>query len=202
MSKDTIETAQRIFAQHGSILRNSQAKKLGINEFTLSEMVRSGVLTQDARGIYRLSTAPQLSNPDIALVAMRVPKGVICLISALHYYNLTTQIPFRVYIALPREIKAPGLEYPPMDVTYLSETAYQSGIDAYSIDGIPVKMYSREKTIADCFKFRRKIGQDVAIEALKDYLKGGHSDLDQVLHYSKIDRVEKVIRPYIETLIA
>jgi predicted transcriptional regulator of viral defense system len=175
---------------------------LGINEYTLAEMVRIGILTKESRGVYRLSEAPQLSNPDLALVALRVPKGVICLISALHYYNLTTQIPYRVYVALPRDAKAPALEHPPVDVTYLTENAYLSGIEPQNIDGITVKIYSIEKTIADCFKFRNKIGQDVAIEALKDYLQKADRNLEKIIYFSKIDRVEKIIRPYIETLLS
>lgn len=201
MAKETIEEALRIFSEDRSILRNAQAKKLGINEYTLSEMVKLGFLIQDGRGLYRLSDVPPLSNPDLALVALRIPKAVICLISALHFYNLTTQIPYKVFIALPREIKAPVIDYPPIDVTYLSQNAYQSGISEHRIDSIQVKIYDEEKTITDCFKFRNKIGQDIAIEALKDYLEKPNRSFEKIFYYAKIDRVEKIIRPYIEALI-
>jgi predicted transcriptional regulator of viral defense system len=201
MPRATFDRAREIFLVNGTILRNSQAKRLGINEFTLSEMVRVGLLIKEGRGIYRLAEAPPLSNPDMALVSIRIPKGVICLISALHFYNLTTQIPYKVYVALPRQAKPPNIEYPPVDITYLSQTSHESGIDYYIIDSIQVKMYSREKTIADCFKFRKKIGQDVAIEALKEYMKNSDRKLDKIMHYSKINRVERIINPYMESLL-
>ena len=198
MSKKTFEIAEEIFRQNNGILRTGQAKKLGINEFTLTQMCEAGLLVREARGLYRLADLPPLQNPDFAQVSLRVPECVICLISALNFHNLTTQIPFRLYIALPRYIKAPRIDYPPLDIVYLSEKPYRSGIEEHSMDGITVRIYDREKTVADCFKFRNKIGKDVALEALKDYLSLPDRQLDRLLENARIDKVEKVIRPYIE----
>ena len=93
------------------------------------------------------------------------------------------------------------LEYPPLEVVWLSKSPYNAGIKDYVIDGIPIRIYNKEKTIADCFKFRNKIGKDIAIEALKDYLRKPERDINKLLYYAKIDRVEKIIRPYIEAMV-
>jgi predicted transcriptional regulator of viral defense system len=128
---------------------------------------------------------------------MRVPNSVICLISALNFHNLTSQIPYRVYIALPQKTKAPRLDYPPLDIVYLSETPYAAGIEEHTLDGITVRIYSREKTVADCFKFLNKIGLDIALEALKDYLRQPERNLGELLRCARVNRVEKIMQPYL-----
>ena len=120
------------------------------------------------------------------------------MISALNFHNLTTQIPYRVYIALPQNTKSPNLDYPPLDIVYLSSKPYFAGIDEHLIDGVLVKIYNQEKTVSDCFKFRNKIGKDVALDALKDYLSLPARQISLLLEYSRINRVENIIRPYIE----
>jgi predicted transcriptional regulator of viral defense system len=198
MTKKTFEKAEELFRQNNGILRTSQAKKLGINEYTLIQMTEAGLLIREARGLYRLADLPPLTSPDLVKVAMRVPDSVMCLISALNFHNLTTQIPYRVYIALPRSVKAPRLDYPPLDIVYLSLKPYSAGIEEHFIDGVIVKLYNREKTISDCFKFRNKIGKDVALEALKDYLRLPDRQISLLLEYARINRVENIIRPYLE----
>ena len=198
MPRKSFEKAEELFRQNSGILRTSQAKKLGINEYTLVQMTEAGLLIREARGLYRLADLPPLSNPDLVKVSMRVPDSVICLISALNFHNLTTQIPYRVYIALPRSVKAPRLNYPPLDIVYMSANPYLAGVEEHSIDGVVVKIYNREKTISDCFKFRTKIGKDVALEALKDYLRLPDRQISLLLEYASVNRVENVIRPYIE----
>ena len=155
--KKTFENAEKIFRRHNGILRTGQAKKLGIDQPILVQMCDEGLLEKEARGLYRLADLPPLSNPDIVQVAMRVPDSVICLISALSIHQLTTQIPYRIYIALPQKTKAPRINYPPLDIVYLSKKPYSAGIDEHILDGVSVRIYSREKTVADCFKFRKKI---------------------------------------------
>lgn len=194
-------SAQKIFENNHGILRTSQAQKLGINIRTLQEMAEAGILTKESRGVYRLANLPPLSNPDLVLVAFRVPQSVICLISALAFHNLTTQIPYKIYIAIPRGIKKPRIDYPPIDVINPTKKVYEAGINSHSIDGITVRIYNREKTVADCFKYRNKIGLDIAIEALKDYFNQPGSDVEKLLQYARIDRVEKTIRPYIEAIL-
>ena len=201
MTRKTFETAEKIFKKNNGILRTGKAKKLGINEVILLQMCDEGLLVKEARGLYRLADLPPLSNPDLVQVAMRVPSSVICLISALAFYQLTTQIPYKVYIALPREVKAPRIEYPPLDIVYLSKKPYSAGIEKHILDEVKVRIYSREKTIADCFKFRNKTGLDIALEALKDYLRQPNRDIQGILNYARINRVEKIIRPYLQAAL-
>lgn len=198
MHRKSFEMAEEIFRQNSGILRTSQAKKLGINEYTLVQMTEAGLLVREARGLYRLADLPPLSSPDLVQVAMRVPDSVVCLISALNFHDLTAQIPYRVYIALPRSVKAPRIDYPPLDIIYLSLLPYTTGIEEHSIDGVTVRIYNREKTVADCFKFRNKIGQDIALEALRDYLRLPDRQLNLLLEYAGIDRVQNIMRPYLE----
>jgi predicted transcriptional regulator of viral defense system len=196
--KKSYVSAEKIFRQNNGILRTGQAKKLGIDEPILIQMHEDGLLVHEARGLYRLAVLPPLSNPDFVLVSIRAPESVICLISALNFHHLTTQIPFRVYIALPQNRKAPRIEYPPLDIVYLSEKPYSEGIETHTIDGVSVRIYSREKSVADCFKFRNKIGSDVALEALKDYLRQPDRNIPELMSCARINRVEKIMRPYLQ----
>jgi len=198
MTKKTFVKAEKIFRNHNGILRTGQAKKLGIDQPILIQMWKEGLLIKEARGLYRLADLPPLSNPDFVQVALRVPDSIICLISALNFHQLTTQIPYRVYIALPQKVKPPRLEYPPLDIVYLSPKPYLAGIEEHTLDRVPVRIYSREKTVADCFKFRNKIGLDIALEALKDYLRQPGRDIPKILEFARINRVEKIIRPYLQ----
>jgi predicted transcriptional regulator of viral defense system len=114
---------------------------------------------------------------------------------------LTTQIPHQIHIALPRDLKTPKIKYPPIKAFHFSEATYKSGIEEHRLDGVPVKIYSKEKTIADCFKFREKIGVNIALEALKDYMRNPHPDIQLMMQYAKVNRVENVMRPYLESLV-
>ena len=191
---------KKVFADNNGILRASTAIRLGVPQHVLYKMVESGDLVREAPGIYRLQGSEPLGNPDLVQVSLRVPRAVICLISALYHHRLTTQIPHRVYFALPRDIKTPKLAYPPIKAFHFSESSYRTGIEDHSLDGVNVRIYGKEKTIADCFKFREKIGIDTALEALKDYARQPRPNLQLVLKYARVNRVEKVIRPYLESL--
>jgi len=161
----------------------------------------SGAILCESRGLYRLADTEINSNTDLIHVGLRIPKAVICLISALSFHNLTTQVPHQVYIALPIDAEKPRLEYPPLRIFWLSAKVYPVGIENYELDGISVKIYGIEKTIADCFKFRNKIGLDVALEALREYRKRDGFNIDTLLNCARIDRVEKLIRPYLEAIL-
>lgn len=200
MTKNAIDRAIKIFQDHHGILRTHQAIQLGIAPRTLYKMRDAGMILCESRGLYRLADMELGSNSDLVQVAMRIPKGVICLISALSFHNLTTQIPHQVYVALPIDAEKPRLEYPPLRIFWLSRKAYSSGIENHELDGIPVKIFGVEKTIADCFKFRNKIGSDIALEALRNYRKRREFNIETLLHYARIDRVERVIKPYIEAI--
>lgn len=199
MKPETIEKALNIFREHNDILRTSQAVELGIAPRTLYAMHDAGLLVKITRGVFRLVEAASLSDADLIQVALRIQKGVICLISALAYHNLTTQIPHQIYVALPLYAEKPRLKYPPVRLFWFSRSVYSAGIDEHLIDGISVSMYNREKTIADCFKYRNKIGLDIAIKALKEGLDQG-CNFVSIIEYARIDRVEKVMRPYMEAL--
>ncbi len=195
------ESARGIFLEHDGILRSSEAQKLGIHPQILARMLDAELLIKEERGLYRLAEVVPKSDPDLVQIAKLVPKAVICLISALGFHGMTTQIPRKVYIALPKDIKKPKIEYPPIEVVWLSRKPYFSGIEQHKLDGVMVPIYDREKTVADCFKFRSKIGEDVAIEALKDYLRSSDRDIDQLLHYAEIDRVRIIMDPYLKALL-
>lgn len=191
----------QIFAEHHGYMSTSTALNLGIAPVTLYGLVGEGILVQEGRGLYRLAGSPLPGHPDLVVLAHRVPKGVVCLISALAFHQLTTQVPHRVYLALPKDTKKPRLEHPPLEVIWLSGRSYTEGVELHDLDGTPVRIYNPEKTVADCFRFRNKIGQDIAVEALKDYLKKPRRDLNALLAYARVDRVEKLMRPYLESLL-
>ena len=198
---DQLEVYKQIFKAHHGILRASTAIKLGIPEHTIYHMIRDGEVIREARGLYRLADMQPLENPDLIQVSLLIPKGVVFLISALYFHGLTTQIPHRVYIALPQEIKRPRITHPPVMFFHLSRQQYLAGLEEHSMDGIAVKIYSQEKTITDCFKHRNQIGQEIALEALKDYMRGPAPNVQLLMEYARVNRVEKLIRPYVETLL-
>ncbi len=198
---DRLKTAKKVFRDRGGVLKTGEALSAGIHPRTLYEMEKSGILEKITRGLYRLTDMPPLSNPDLVSVALKVPNGVICLISALAYHEITTQIPHEVYLALGRGAEPPRMEYPPIRIFWFTGEAFTEGIDKYKLDGVQVRIYSREKTIADCFKYRNKIGLDTAIEALKLYRERKRFKVDDLMRFARVCRVEKVMRPYLEALL-
>ena len=193
--------AVTIFKYHGGILRTAQALKSGIHPETLYAMRDSGMLEMISRGVFRLSDSPPLNNPDLVTVATRVPNGVICLISALAFYELTTQIPHEVHVALPRGAEEPRLGYPPIKSYRFTGEAFTAGVDAHDLDGVSVRIYSPEKTLADCFKFRNKVGLDTVIEAIRFYRERRTINVDDLLYYATVCRVNKIMRPYLEAIL-
>ena len=177
-----------------------EAIKLGISRYMLYSLRDKGIIEQVSRGVYRLASLPAMTNPDIVTVASRFPNAVICLISALHFHRITTQIPHEVFIAVNHKSRPPKIDFPPISVHKFSGTAYSEGYEIHSIDGVPVKIYCAEKTIADCFKFRNKIGMDIVLEALKMYKTRKEFNPDKLLKYAKICRITKAITPYLELL--
>src|SRR6185503_3641185 len=178
---------KKIFANHKGILRASKAIELGVPKHVLYEMVKSGELVREAQGIYRLSETDAPGNPDLVNLSLRVPRAVFCLISALYFHELTTQIPHSIYFALPRDVKTPKIQYPPIWVFHYSDASYKAGIVEHELDGVKVNIYDREKTIADCFKFRQKVGMEIALEAIKDYLRQPRPNVPLLLKYARIN---------------
>lgn len=191
--------ARQAFQTNGGILRTTEALAAGIHPRTLYALRDAGQIETLARGVYRLADLPPLTNPDLATVAKRIPHGVICLLSALAYHEITTQVPHEVHLALPRTTRRPRLQHPPLRVYHFSEEAMRAGIDTHTIDGVVVRIYNPEKTLADCFKYRGKIGMDLVLESIRAYRRK-QPRLQRVLKYAKICRVERLIRPYLEAL--
>jgi predicted transcriptional regulator of viral defense system len=193
--------AANIFKKHGGILRTSEALKAGIHPATLYAMRDSGEIKAISRGVFRLSDITPLGNPDLVTVATRVPQGVICLISALSFYELTTQIPHEVHVALQRGAEEPRLDYPPIRTYRFTGEAFTAGVDTHELDGIGVRIYSPEKSLADCFKFRNKVGLDTIIEAIRFYRERKKIKADDLMRYATVCRVNKIMRPYLEAIL-
>jgi predicted transcriptional regulator of viral defense system len=191
---------KKILRNHNGFIRASDAIKLGIPEYIIYEMHQKGELIKEGRGLYRLPETLPLGNLDLVQVSMLVPKSVICLISALYFYDITTQIPHSIFIALPKNSPTPRLDYPPIEVFWMTPSIHSVGVDEHIIDGVKIKIYNLEKTITDCFKFRKRIGEDVALEALKEYVNQPQIDIHSLLEYAKINRVEKLISLHLKSL--
>lgn len=200
-NKNRIESAKQVFRQFGGMLRTGEALQSGIHRRTLYAMRDAGILDQLDRGLYRLADLPPLSAPDLVTVARKLPKSVICLISALSFHDITTQIPHAVHVAIKRGAEKPRLRYPLTNVHWFSGEAFTDGIEHHSIDETPVRVYNAEKTLADCFKYRHKIGMDTVLEALAMYRDRGKPRKRLLLRYAQICRVEKIMRPYFEAIL-
>lgn len=202
LSMNAKQKAIKIFKKNQGLLRTAEAIRLGIHPRTIYQLRDEGLLEQLAKGIYRLLEVPDFSEPDLVLVSKKIPRGVICLISALAYHEITTQIPHFVYVAIPTKARPSRLEYPPLRYFRYSEKVYSSGVETKLIGGYPVKIYNIEKTLADCVKFRNKIGMDVVIEALKMYWQHKGTQIDKLYEYAKINRIEKILQPIMETIVS
>jgi len=197
-----VTKAREVFTEHGGMLRTSKALRLGIHPRTLYALRDAGEIEQVGRGLYRLSTAPALSSPDLVPIAIRIPRAVVCLISALAHHGLTTQIPHVIDIALPSHAKVPKVDGVPLRVFWYPETSFRAGVEVVAIDDVSVRIYSVEKTIADCFKYRNKIGLDVAIEALRAYReRTPKPNRPKLTKFAEINRVQKIMRPYLEAIL-
>jgi predicted transcriptional regulator of viral defense system len=200
LPNSTDKAIQLLHNQKG-VLCTADMLHMGIHPRTLYKLRDTGVLEQLSRGVYRLASQEPIEHLDLVTVAARCPKAIICLVSALSFHQLTTQIPHSVSIALPCGSEAPRIEYPPISVHRFSAESYGAGIDEHIIDGVSLQVYNPEKTIADCFKFRNKIGMDVVLEALKFYLKQKQFNVSSLLEYGRICHVEKIMKPYLEALL-
>lgn len=195
------EKARGIFRDHRGVLRTADAIRLGIHRRTLYAMRDSGVLDQISRGLYRLADLPPLGNPDLITIALKVRHGVICLISALAFHELTTQVPHEVYVAVRQGSEPPRLSFPPIRLFWFSGDAFSEGVEIHKVGGVSLRIYSPEKTVADCFKHRNKIGTEVALEALKAYRRRKSFNVDKLIHSARICRVENIVRPYLEAIL-
>jgi len=197
---ESLEKAKALFRKRNGYLRTSEALRLGISPRTLYAMREAKLIEPVARGLYRLADSFSDIENDLAMIALKVPTGVICLVSALAYHEITTQIPHQIDVALDRNTKPPRMSYPPIRVHRFSQLAYQLGVEHHRSKRIDIKVYDVEKTLIDCFRNRNSIGMDIVLEAFKLYRKRRRFNIEKLLDYSQALRIAKTISPYLESL--
>lgn len=200
VSDSKIEEAVTLFKKRDGVMRTSEVLDAGVHRRTLYHMRDEGIVTAIQRGVYKLTENEPLSNPDLVIVAKKIPEARICLISALSIHEMTDEIPHKIHIALPRSSWQPEFDFPPLKVYRFSEETINSGLQIQSMDGVEIKVFNPAKTIADCFKFRNQIGLDVAIEALKRGINDGKATYRDIMMYAKLCKVDRVIKPYLEAI--
>ena len=189
-------------AQSQAVLRATDVRQRGWSSQLLLKLHQAGKLQRIGRGIYSLPDASLTEHHGLVEVCQRVPKAVVCLLSALQFHEIGTQQPYQVWIALPEASHAPTLDHPQLRVARLRGAAYIEGVQTVMVEGTPVRIYSVAKTVTDCFKFRNKIGLDVALEALKEAWRSKKITMTDIAHFAKINRVDKVMQPYLEAIVA
>jgi len=189
-------------AKKRPILRAADAARLGLHTQLLTRLVAEGALERVGRGRYRSPTAQVTEHHGLAHTAAAVPRGVVCLLSALVFHGIGTQNPSEVWVAIDRRARAPRVAWPPLRIVRFSGRALTEGVETHRIEGEPVRVYGLPKTIADCFKYRNKLGMEVALEALKDAWNHRRVRMAELDKYARVCRVERVMRPYLEALSA
>jgi predicted transcriptional regulator of viral defense system len=182
------------------VLRVRDLASQGIHPEYLRRLCRKGLLTRTGRGLYVATDASPTENRTLAEACKRVPHGVVCLLSALRFHQLTTQLPFEVWLAIDRRARRPEAAQPPLRIVRFSGAARTTGVEEHVVEGVAVKVYSPAKTVADCFKYRHKIGLDVALEALRDCRRQRRATADEIWSAARVCRVANVMRPYLESL--
>ena len=183
------------------IVRPVDLEARGIPRGQLYRLVRDGLVERQTRGIYVAGQHPFTAEHTLAQVAKQVPGGVICLLTALRFHNLTTQNPAEVWIALPEKARKPRLDYPRLRVARFSGAALTEGIETRRVEGVEVRVYSAAKTVADCFKYRNKVGIDVAVEALRDFSRHHRGGATALARFARICRVTRVMQPYLDAIV-
>lgn len=191
--------AQHLLRRVG-IARTKELEEAGVSRTQIRRLVDTGIIERVGRGLYVLPEMPRTEHQDLAEATRRVPGGVICLLSALRFHGLTTQNPFEVWIAIDRKAWRPKIEHPPLRLVYLSEVGLHTGVEEHTTDSVTIHVFSAAKTVADCFKFRNKTGIDVAVEALRDFHRLYPKGLNDLWAFAEVDRVTRVIQPYLESL--
>lgn len=182
-------------------VRSHELERAGLTRTQIARLVSSGRLARVGHGLYTSATHPVSEYSDLLMVAKRAPAAVICLLSALRFHEITTQSPSEVWIAIANKAHPPRLLFPPLRAVRLSDASLRFGVETVEIEGVRVSVTNPAKTVADCFKFRRKVGLDVALEALRDVLRGRRATVDDLWRYAEANRVRSVIRPYIEAMV-
>lgn len=182
------------------VLRPRDLDAHGIPRTYLIRLHAAGKLQRIGRGLYVLPDSEVSEHRSLAEACKRVPKGVVCLISALRFHELTTQAPFEVWLAIGEKAWRPRVDYPPLRIVHFSSAALQSGVEKHQIEGVTVPVFNPAKTVVDCFKYRNKIGLDIAVEALRECWRSRRCSMDELWTYAKVCRVQNVMRPYLESI--
>lgn len=189
------------FAKEKKIFRASDIETLGgVSRVYLNRLLEEGKLTKAGYGLYRLAENNFTEMQDILEVAVKVPKGVLCLLSALRFHDLTTQNPFEVWLVIENKMRIPKVETVPVRVFRFAPQVYDAGIEIHQIEGVEVKVYSAAKTVADCFRYQSTVGFDVAIEALRDAWTKHKATMDELYHYAQVRNIKNKMMPYLRML--
>lgn len=201
MSKNSPENQVLELAQQG-LLRVCDLTSRGLHPEYLRRLYQKGLVRREGRGLYIAANAEISVHYGLAQVAKRIPHGVICLLSALSFHEIGTQLPHQVWIAIDRRAAKPKIQFPPLRVMRFSGAALTEGVETYRIEGVPVQIFNPAKTVADCFKYRNKIGLDIALEALKECIRDRRTTMDDLWHFAQVCRMTNVMRPYMEAMVA
>lgn len=194
-----LEIARALIGRHGTA-RSRELEAAGMARAQLSRLVASGDLIRVARGLYALPGREPASDEALVVVAKRAPQAIFCLLTALRFHGLTTQAPFEVWLGIGHKDRAPKLDWPPLRVVRFSGGSLNEGVETRQVDDVPIKVTGVARTVADCFKFRNKIGVDVAMEALREARRSKLASMDDLWHFAQAGRVANVMRPYLEAL--
>ena len=195
------DRAVEFLMQRGA-MRRVELSEVGVHPETLTRLVAAGTLTRDARGVYQLADAEIAASHDLAVIAKLIPKGVISLVSALQFHELTHHMPSRVWVAINTKARKPKLEYPPTRIVRFGERALSLGVQFHTIDRVPVPIFDPAKTVVDCFRFRRLVGLDVSLEGLHNVVRSGKAKPSELVGYAREIRIWSVLRPYLEAVVA
>jgi len=200
-AKDQGPQALKLLKRHG-IMRLSDLTAHGIHPPTLARLVEKGKVVRPARGLYELAGGEVELAHDLAALAKRVPHGVVCLISALQYHEITLQMPSSIWMAVGARDRIPQIDAPPARFVRFSEAAMSCGVEKHRIDSVPVRIFDPAKTVVDCFRFRNTVGIDVALEGLRMALQARKASPDAIADYARKLRIWTVLRPYLESAVA
>ena len=200
MTAETPQERALTLLHRRGVARSRELERAGVTRTQIRRLVEQGVIERVGWGLYRDPRKDSSERAELAEVARRVPEGVICLLSALRFHQLTTQNPFEVWLAVDRKAWRPQIDHPPLRLIYLSGKSFEEGVEVHDVDGVHVRVFSAAKTVADCFKFRHKVGTEVAVEALRAFRDSRPKELGDVWRYAQVDRVAAVMQPYLEAL--
>lgn len=196
------ENAILRMARKTGVVRAHEIREAGLHPEYLRKLCKSGQLIRAGRGLYSLADGDFTEHHSLAEACKRVPRGIICLLSALSYHEIGTQNPHQIWMAIDRAMRKPKVDYPPIRIFRFSGPSLKEGIEEKKIEGVSVRIYNPAKTVADCFKYRNKVGIDVAIEALKECWRSRRCEIDELVHHARICRVSNIMQPYMESIVS